>query len=885
MADLAETLLSIPLFSGLSREDIAKILGKLEDISFPAGAIVFSQGDAGDAFYLVQSGTVQVMIGNTGGHREIVAALGPGEWFGEMALLSGEPRAATVNALVDTVLWRLGRHAWDDLLEKHPSWLVQFCAMLSKRLAQLDQQYSHSRGAFDTLAAGYYESRAPEDQNFLRRASLVATIDPLVADGLLQAGGGEACLNDLKKNQPALIQSVKNDGVELHPFFREFLRKKLLAAEGKETELALHARIAAQYEAAGNWQQAMHHSLEAQDWSRASKLIISRSASLQQDDARFIKAAVNRLPREYLFSDVPLVHLKVRILAQLGDTSEAIKTYKEAVAQKAASGVAVEAMNHYQAMADDLLRENKISQALRCLRGALNLAAIETASSSEEFHHLKRAKPRSPRLAFPRKRSSSWADVAVYFTRLFRDFFTSQWFGAVLGLAVWAYLWFWTPDIGLEPAATKQLALLSLTLIYWVFWVFPDYGVALIFALGLILTGLADANVVLSGFASTSWFMTLGVLGLGAAITSSGLFYRLSLQLVRIFPLNYYWQIIALGFMGIVVMALIPQQSARTAIISQMLLNLSESLGYKNPSQASTGLFTASFLGLGHLGFLFLTGSTTSLIAWGLLPPEVQSRFTWGYWFIAALPPTLVVIVCVLVGISLLFKPESRPQVSYKMVENQLGVLGPLSKHEWITLIVLCLTILGWLTAGYHKLDSAWISLAALCVLVNTGVLGWGMMKKGIDWEMLLCMGVTLAIPTLLAQAKIDKWLVGFLAPLVLPLTDYPALCFVVIALIGYVMKLALTSFLTVITLTVALLPLSEQMGINPWVIVMIVLIASEVWFFPFQVDWHTLAYSTTDGKGFTYRLMYRINPIYAVAYLLALIVAIPYWRYLGLMR
>jgi di/tricarboxylate transporter len=420
-------------------------------------------------------------------------------------------------------------------------------------------------------------------------------------------------------------------------------------------------------------------------------------------------------------------------------------------------------------------------------------------------------------------------------------------------------------------------------LICWVFWVFPDYGVALMFALGLILTGLAEPEIVLSGFASSSWFMTLGVLGIGAAITSSGLFYRLSLRLVRVFPLNYYWQVVALGIMGIVVMALIPQQSARTAIISQMLLNLSESLGYKNPSRASTGLFVASFLGLGQLGFLFLTGSTTSLIAWGLLPPEVQLKFTWGYWFIAALPPTLVVAFIVVAATLLFYKPESRAQVSYRMVEDQLAVLGPMSKHEWVTLLMLCFTVAGWLTAGYHKIDGAWIALTALCVLINSGVLGLGMLKKGIDWEMLLCMGVTVAIPTLLMHAKIDLWLVGLIAPFILPWLESPVICFVIMALIVYLAKLVFTSFLTVVTLSVALLPLAGELGVNPWVIIMIILIASEVWFFPFQVDWHTLAYATTEGKGFSYRLMYRINPIYAVAYILALLVSIPYWRYLGL--
>jgi hypothetical protein len=80
------------------------------------------------------------------------------------------------------------------------------------------------------------------------------------------------------------------------------------------------------------------------------------------------------------------------------------------------------------------------------------------------------------------------------------------------------------------------------------------------------------------------------------------------------------------------------------------------------------------------------------------------------------------------------------------------------------------------------------------------------------------------------------------------------------------------------------LLPLSIDVGMSPWIIAMIILIASEVWFFPYQVDWHMLAYSTTDGKGFSYPLMCRINPVYAVAYIVALVLAIPYWRYLGLM-
>jgi anion transporter len=886
MADLADTIRANPLFSGLSREDIAKILGRLEERFFSAGTTILSQGDQGDSFYFIQSGAVQVVLEGAGGRRESIAVLGPQESFGEMALLSGEPRSATIIAVKDTTVWRLTREAWTELIEKYPTWLLHYAATLSKRLAHVEHQYSQGRDAFNSLAEEFYSARSPEQQQFSRRASLLTSIDPQTADHLLKTAGAGRFVADLEKSEFPLIRSLQGNRYELHAFFRDFLREKLLKAEGSETEQQLHAQIAAQYEALADWQQAIHHSLEAQLWSKAAELLIKHQEELLNGSSPFVKNAVERLPPDHFFAEPHLAHIKARALAHLGDLGGAVRTYKEVLSQKAPGTLVAEAVARYQSMADTLVQKREYTQALTCLRSALNLVEQETETmvgNRTELYRDKIAQPPS----FVSAHSPAgrlWSSLVSGLSRSYQDSSVNRWLGGVLGLAVWGYLWFWTPDIGLDAGATKLLGLLSLTLIYWVFWVFPDYGVALIFALGLILTQLGKAEVVLGGFASTTWFMTLGVLGLGAAITSSGLFYRLSLQLVRFFPLNYYWQIIALGFMGIVVMALIPQQSARTAIISQMLVNLSESLGYKNPSKASTGLFVASFLGLGQLGFLFLTGSTTSLIAWGLLPADVREQFTWGYWFLAALPPTLVVAVIILASTMFLYRPESKAQVSYKMVQNQLDVLGSLSRNEWITLGVLCFTVLGWLTVSYHKIDGAWISLIALCVLINTGVLGWGMLKKGIDWELLIYMGATLSIPILLTQAKIDEWLVGLASPVIVPFLNNPAISFIIIALIAYSVKLVFTSFLTVVTLTVALLPLSVDLGISPWIMATIILMGSEVWFFTFQVDWHTLAYSTTEGKGFSYPLMSRINFFYALAYLVALIAAIPYWRYLGLM-
>ena len=882
MEGLADTIRSVLIFSGLSREDVAKVLGKMEEISFETGATIFSQGEQGDAFYLIQSGAVQVLLESGGDKSEVVAILGPRDWFGEMALLTGEPRSATIRAVKSTSLWRLRREDWDELIEKHPTWLLQLSATLSKRLSYVDRQYSTGREAFNSLAEEFYSARKPDEQAFFRQASLIGAADKRTWSEIFQNSEPTHLIIELGDGQFPLIRRLENGQYELHSFFRDFLREKLNAVEGEDVIFRLHARFAERYEALGDLREAIHHRVEAQDWSNAIRLLTAASEHLLNEAPLLIKTILDKFPPEQLLADLRLVNLRASALIQLGDMAGAYRSYRDVLTQKTSGALAVDGIAGYRRMAETLAQRNDYGQAINQLRSALNVISQESSAGYQErVQEIKL--PGFPLASFPAGTKPQSHSVVKRWKSLFGSPSFTKWFGAVFGLAVGGYLWFAQPDIGLDASATKLLGLICFTLIFWVFRVLPDYGVALVFAMVIILTKLQSAETVMGGFASTTWFMTLGVLGLGAAITGSGLFYRFSLHLVRMFPLSYYWQIIATGVMGVVVMALIPQQTARTVITSQMLVNLSESLGYKTPSRASTGLFVASFLGLGQLGFLFLTGSTTSLIAWGLLPNDVRAQFTWGYWFIAALPPTLVVIVIILLCSIVLYRPESQPKISYTMVQTQLNVLGPLSYKEWISQAVLLFTVAGWLTAPYHGIDGAWIAIIAFAVLVNTGIIDWNMLRKGIDWELLIHMGVTLSIPTLLKQARIDVWLVDVMSPLIVPFIDSPVRFFLVIVLLTYLLKLVFTSFLAVVTLSVALLPLSIDVGMSPWIIAMIILIASEVWFFPYQVDWHMLAYSTTEGKGFSYPLMCRINIFYALAYIVALIVAIPYWRYLGL--
>ena len=109
----------IPLFSGVPGEELVSVLRHVEPIRLGAGQAAVREGDAGDSLFLVVSGTLAVTTGNGAAAVEI-GRLGPGDFFGEVSLLTGRPRTATVSAVTAAELLRLDRGTVAILRERHP---------------------------------------------------------------------------------------------------------------------------------------------------------------------------------------------------------------------------------------------------------------------------------------------------------------------------------------------------------------------------------------------------------------------------------------------------------------------------------------------------------------------------------------------------------------------------------------------------------------------------------------------------------------------------------------------------------------------------------------------------------------------------------------------
>ena len=133
--EIKSHLASTELFQTLDQSILEEITKQVEVIRVPGGDSLFKQGDPGDSLFIVINGRLRVIVRHEDGQEEVVAELGRDEMVGEMALLTGENRSASVRALRDTTLIRLSNEGCYYIAERHPFIVLQMARTLARRLA------------------------------------------------------------------------------------------------------------------------------------------------------------------------------------------------------------------------------------------------------------------------------------------------------------------------------------------------------------------------------------------------------------------------------------------------------------------------------------------------------------------------------------------------------------------------------------------------------------------------------------------------------------------------------------------------------------------------------------------------------------------------------
>jgi CRP/FNR family cyclic AMP-dependent transcriptional regulator len=133
-AALHSALAAVPLFAGLPAADLLELTQKLTPQRFARDEVILLQGDSHGDLHIVEGGSVRVVLTSPDGREVVLALLGPGEFFGELALLDGLPGSAEVIAQEDCSLLRLRREHFRAFLRSHPDTAEALLAVLSRRI-------------------------------------------------------------------------------------------------------------------------------------------------------------------------------------------------------------------------------------------------------------------------------------------------------------------------------------------------------------------------------------------------------------------------------------------------------------------------------------------------------------------------------------------------------------------------------------------------------------------------------------------------------------------------------------------------------------------------------------------------------------------------------
>jgi CRP-like cAMP-binding protein len=128
-----EQLKQVPLFSTCTKAELEMILGATTRLTFSAGEVLAKEGSQGHEFMVLDDGRARVEAGG-----QLLSELGPGDFFGEISLLDGGPRTATVIAETDVVADVIAQRDFDGLIARSPGLDRKLLAGLARRLREAD---------------------------------------------------------------------------------------------------------------------------------------------------------------------------------------------------------------------------------------------------------------------------------------------------------------------------------------------------------------------------------------------------------------------------------------------------------------------------------------------------------------------------------------------------------------------------------------------------------------------------------------------------------------------------------------------------------------------------------------------------------------------------
>lgn len=442
-------------------------------------------------------------------------------------------------------------------------------------------------------------------------------------------------------------------------------------------------------------------------------------------------------------------------------------------------------------------------------------------------------------------------------------------------------IFFLADGAGLIVEASLFLAILSATVLMWLFSLTDEFVPPLLAIAAVLIVGLVPASVALAGFSSPTMIMLVGVYSLAVAISSSGLSYRFSLWLLIHLPDTPFWHQAALLMSGAMLSPIMPSQNARLALTLPFYRDIVDALDLPRKSIAATALMASTFSGAMLFSALLPTAKSANLTTLAMLPAQLQEQYQGLFWLVAAAVAAVTLSLMHFLALRICFGRIANTPLPMLRLRQQHALLGPLLFTEKAVIAGFLFFLVGAGTADWHGIAPAWIAAFLLAGLLLTGLVSKKEFQQKIDWPFLYFLLGVEGLSQSIAYLKLDAALVASVGQRL----DFIAGSVLVFVPVVLAVTLLLRFFLPIqagmVVSAVILIPIAEAQQINPWIAVFLAAMFSDIWFWRYQCSPYLQVLGNGYGPYFDHARFMVYNLLASIARVIAVCLSIPYWSWL----
>jgi DASS family divalent anion:Na+ symporter len=257
-------------------------------------------------------------------------------------------------------------------------------------------------------------------------------------------------------------------------------------------------------------------------------------------------------------------------------------------------------------------------------------------------------------------------------------------------------------------------------------------------------------------------------------------------------------------------------------------------------NESITKLTANAFFGTTLFSSIFLSASLMNFIILALLPLQEQQRFQLTGWLQASLVAGAVMVISYAILFSIFFRGKQSIKIPKQLIVEQLDLLGPVSKDEWISLVTVIAFFLGMITFSYHKISPTWIAFGLSYILLSFSVLTREDIQTKVDWSFLLFMASVVGIASIANYFNLAGTISTSIQSFIYLVGTSQEALFGFLILSTIIVRFFLPIGASIAILIPIFIPLASLYGVSCWVACFVSLVVVDMWFFPYQCIFYT---------------------------------------------